>query len=38
MIRHLLSGADLDAATATEILDTAAEMATVAGRAAPAAS
>ena len=32
MIRHLLSGADLDAATATEILDTAAEMATVAGR------
>ncbi|MEU5567063.1 aspartate carbamoyltransferase catalytic subunit [Micromonospora musae] len=32
MIRHLLSGADLDAATATRILDTAAEMATVAGR------
>jgi aspartate carbamoyltransferase catalytic subunit len=32
MIRHLLSGADLDAATATQILDTAAEMATVAGR------
>ena len=32
MIRHLLSGADLDVATATEILDTAAEMATVAGR------
>ncbi|WP_328348488.1 aspartate carbamoyltransferase catalytic subunit [Micromonospora sp. NBC_00421] len=32
MIRHLLSGADLDAGTATQILDTAAEMATVAGR------
>jgi aspartate carbamoyltransferase catalytic subunit len=32
MNRHLLSGADLDAATATLILDTAAEMATVAGR------
>ncbi|GHJ08913.1 aspartate carbamoyltransferase [Micromonospora humidisoli] len=32
MIRHLLSGGDLDAGTATEILDTAAEMATVAGR------
>ncbi|MEU1887358.1 aspartate carbamoyltransferase catalytic subunit [Micromonospora sp. WMMD987] len=32
MIRHLLSGADLDADTATQILDTAAEMATVAGR------
>ncbi|MFX0594900.1 aspartate carbamoyltransferase catalytic subunit [Melissospora conviva] len=32
MIRHLLSGADLDPATATLILDTAAEMATVAGR------
>ncbi|WKU05254.1 aspartate carbamoyltransferase catalytic subunit [Micromonospora sp. HUAS LYJ1] len=32
MIRHLLSGGDLDADTATEILDTAAEMATVAGR------
>ncbi|TDC37069.1 aspartate carbamoyltransferase catalytic subunit [Micromonospora sp. 15K316] len=32
MIRHLLSGTDLDAATATRILDTAAEMATVAGR------
>ena len=32
MIKHLLSGGDLDADTATEILDTAAEMATVAGR------
>lgn len=32
MIRHLLSGADLDPATAMLILDTAAEMATVAGR------
>ena len=32
MIRHLLSGADLDAGTATLVLDTAAEMATVAGR------
>jgi len=32
VIRHLLSGADLDPATATLILDTAAEMATVAGR------
>jgi aspartate carbamoyltransferase catalytic subunit len=32
VIRHLLSGADLDAATATRILDTAAEMAIVAGR------
>jgi len=32
VIRHLLSGADLDATTATQILDTAAEMATVAGR------
>ncbi len=28
MIKHLLSGADLDADTATLILDTAAEMAT----------
>jgi aspartate carbamoyltransferase catalytic subunit len=32
MIRHLLSAADLDAATAAQIHDTAAEMATVAGR------
>ncbi|MFV2100618.1 aspartate carbamoyltransferase catalytic subunit [Micromonospora sp. LOL_024] len=32
MIRHLLSGADLDADTATLILDTAAEMAAVSGR------
>ncbi|GIJ79702.1 aspartate carbamoyltransferase [Micromonospora phaseoli] len=32
MIRHLLSGADLDADTATQILDTAAEMAAVSGR------
>jgi aspartate carbamoyltransferase catalytic subunit len=32
MIRHLLSAADLDAATASLILDTAAEMASVAGR------
>ncbi|MFB9236684.1 aspartate carbamoyltransferase catalytic subunit, partial [Plantactinospora siamensis] len=32
MIRHLLSGADLDAASATLILDTAAEMASVSGR------
>ncbi|HEX8630002.1 MAG TPA: aspartate carbamoyltransferase catalytic subunit [Catenuloplanes sp.] len=32
MIRHLLSAGDLDAATATLILDTAAEMASVAGR------
>jgi aspartate carbamoyltransferase catalytic subunit len=32
MIRHLLSGADLDADTATLILDTAGEMASVSGR------
>ena len=32
MIRHLLSAADLDAGTATLVLDTAAEMASVAGR------
>ncbi|MEV0271388.1 aspartate carbamoyltransferase catalytic subunit [Hamadaea sp. NPDC050747] len=32
MIKHLLSAADLDAATATQIHDVAAEMATVAGR------
>jgi aspartate carbamoyltransferase catalytic subunit len=32
MIKHLLSAGDLDAATATQIHDTAAEMATVAGR------
>jgi aspartate carbamoyltransferase catalytic subunit len=32
MIKHLLSGADLDAGTATLILDTAAEMASVSGR------
>lgn len=32
MIRHLLSAADLDAASATLLLDTAAEMASVAGR------
>jgi aspartate carbamoyltransferase catalytic subunit len=32
MIKHLLSGADLDADTATLILDTAAEMASVSGR------
>jgi aspartate carbamoyltransferase catalytic subunit len=32
MIRHLLSAADLDAATATLVLDTAAEMAALAGR------
>jgi aspartate carbamoyltransferase catalytic subunit len=32
VIKHLLSAADLDAATATEIHDTAREMATVAGR------
>jgi len=32
MIRHLLSAADLDAAAATRILDTAAEMASLAGR------
>ncbi|MFY1694375.1 MULTISPECIES: aspartate carbamoyltransferase catalytic subunit [unclassified Solwaraspora] len=32
MIRHLLSGADLDAATATRILDTAVELASLAGR------
>jgi aspartate carbamoyltransferase catalytic subunit len=32
MIKHLRSAADLDAATATLILDTAAEMATLAGR------
>lgn len=31
-MKHLLSAADLDAATATEILDIAAEMATVSGR------
>ncbi|HEX5597284.1 MAG TPA: aspartate carbamoyltransferase catalytic subunit [Micromonosporaceae bacterium] len=32
MIRHLLSAADLNAETATQILDTAAEMATLSGR------
>jgi aspartate carbamoyltransferase catalytic subunit len=32
VIRHLLSSADLDAAAATRILDTAAEMASVSGR------
>ncbi|HEX6968313.1 MAG TPA: aspartate carbamoyltransferase catalytic subunit [Micromonosporaceae bacterium] len=32
MIKHLLSAADLDAETATRILDTAAEMAALAGR------
>jgi len=32
MIKHLLSGADLDAPTATLILDTAAELASLAGR------
>jgi len=32
VIRHLLSAADLDAGTATLVLDTAAEMASVAGR------
>ena len=32
MIRHLLSAADLDAATACLVLDTAAELSTVAGR------
>ena len=32
MIKHLRSAADLDAETATLILDTAAEMATLAGR------
>ena len=32
MIKHLRSAADLDAATATLILDTAAEMAALAGR------
>jgi aspartate carbamoyltransferase catalytic subunit len=32
MIKHLRSAADLDAATATQILDTAAEMAALAGR------
>jgi aspartate carbamoyltransferase catalytic subunit len=32
MIRHLLSAADLDAATATQVLDTAAELAGLAGR------
>ncbi|MFV2020115.1 aspartate carbamoyltransferase catalytic subunit [Micromonospora sp. LOL_023] len=32
MIKHLLSGADLDAATATQILDTAVELASLAGR------
>ncbi|HEY2792946.1 MAG TPA: aspartate carbamoyltransferase catalytic subunit [Micromonosporaceae bacterium] len=32
MIAHLLSAADLDAATATQMLDTAAEMAALAGR------
>jgi aspartate carbamoyltransferase catalytic subunit len=31
-VKHLLSAADLDAATATEILDIAAEMAAVSGR------
>ncbi|GAA4174192.1 aspartate carbamoyltransferase catalytic subunit [Phytohabitans flavus] len=31
-MKHLLSAADLDAATATLVLDTAAEMATLAGR------
>jgi aspartate carbamoyltransferase catalytic subunit len=31
-MRHLLSAADLDAATATTVLDTAAELATIAGR------
>ncbi|HEY8534418.1 MAG TPA: aspartate carbamoyltransferase catalytic subunit [Micromonospora sp.] len=31
-LKHLLSGADLDAETATVILDTAAEMASIAGR------
>ena len=31
-MKHLLSAADLDAATATLVLDTAAEMSTVAGR------
>jgi len=31
-VKHLLSAADLDAATATLVLDTAAEMSTVAGR------
>jgi aspartate carbamoyltransferase catalytic subunit len=32
MIRHLLSAADLDAATATQVLDTAGELAGLAGR------
>src|SRR6187402_566133 len=32
MIKHLRSAADLDAATATLVLDTAAEMASIAGR------
>jgi aspartate carbamoyltransferase catalytic subunit len=32
MIRHLLSAADLDAASATQVLDTAAELAGLAGR------
>lgn len=32
MIKHLLSAADLDAETATLVLDTAAEMASIAGR------
>jgi len=32
MIKHLLSAADLDATTATLVLDTASEMASVAGR------
>ncbi|MET7418312.1 aspartate carbamoyltransferase catalytic subunit [Dactylosporangium sp. NPDC005555] len=32
MMKHLLSAADLDAATATLVLDTAAEMASIAGR------
>src|SRR5690606_9208670 len=31
-MRHLLSAADLDAATATTVLDTAAELATIASR------
>jgi aspartate carbamoyltransferase catalytic subunit len=32
VIKHLLSAADLDAATATQVLDTAEEMASLAGR------
>jgi aspartate carbamoyltransferase catalytic subunit len=32
MIKHLLSAADLDAATATQVLDTATEMRSLAGR------